>query len=270
MLTWLAKGVRAGRARVRAHAAQVPGLARWAASADRLVRIGAGPAQGLFIKPGPSDPGYGAGHNERAVQDAFTELLRHDQVVYDIGANMGFLSLLAARLVGAGGAVFAFEPVPANAQRLRDSARANGFGNVKVVEAALSDTPGQAVLALAEHAGGAMLTRFGRPSDATDALTVTTTTLDALVYEYGWQAPDFVKLDVEGAEAAVLAGAERLREAKRCTWLVEVDAATDEDAKAKVRALEAAFFAVGYTTYPLEDSYPHSGWFVRHFVARPS
>src|SRR5439155_22518055 len=62
----------------------------------------------------------------------FDRLLRPGDVVFDVGANFGAMTLFAARRVGPGGAVHAFEPQPDLAALVRESAALNGYGNVRV------------------------------------------------------------------------------------------------------------------------------------------
>ncbi len=235
----------------------------------RLQCIQAGPAAGLWLDPGTTDPGYLTGTNELPVQQAFCDHVLKGHVVYDVGANIGFFALLAARLVGPAGKVFAFEPVPTNAQLVRDNAAANGFAHLKVVEAAVADEGKRMQLALAEHAGGAMLSRVGQPPDAKGCITVDVVTLDDMVFATGLPAPDFIKLDVEGAEALALSGMSRVLSQSQPRLLVEVDASTPAELERRERDLKQQVKRQGYDVQDLPLSYAHSGWCVSHFVATP-
>jgi FkbM family methyltransferase len=119
--------------------------------------------------------------------------------VYDIGANAGFFTLLAAKLVGRRGSVYAFEPLPANLSVLRRHIAANQ-ANVHVFEVALSSSSGVARFASAANAS------MGRLENAGE-LEVRTETLDELVSAGRILPPRFMKIDVEGAEHDVLRGA---------------------------------------------------------------
>jgi FkbM family methyltransferase len=120
--------------------------------------------------------------------------------VLDLGANVGFYTLLAAELVGPSGRVHAFEPVPRNLQYLRQHIALNGLTNVSVVEAAVSDAGGRRRFRL--HVSAAM----GHLGDD-GQMEVSTVALDQFVFETAVAAPHSIKIDVEGAEFSVLQGA---------------------------------------------------------------
>ena len=120
--------------------------------------------------------------------------------VLDIGANAGYYTLLASRSVGPMGRVFAFEPLPLNLQFLREHIRLNGLVNVTVVRKAVSDRQGTARFA----AGQSPL--MGRLSSQGE-MEIETVTIDGLVEGGVVPGPQALKIDVEGAEESVLAGA---------------------------------------------------------------
>lgn len=138
---------------------------------------------------------------------AFARLVRPGDTVFDLGAHTGYYSLLAASLVGPRGRVFAFEPRPDSAWYLRQHARLNRCGNVEVVECAVCDRSGEAEFLAGRGSGTGRLASGG-------ALRVRTVRLDDFVRQCG-VAPAAIKVDVEGAEAAVLAGAGEVLRAHR-------------------------------------------------------
>lgn len=129
----------------------------------------------------------------------FERLLRPGHTVLDVGANVGYYTLLASVLVGDAGRVHAFEPEPRNAGFLRRHVSINRRGNVRVEQAALSDRAGTARFDFGSGSGTGHLAEAG-------ALEVRTLRLDDYCAEHGL-APDAVKIDVEGAEMSVLEGA---------------------------------------------------------------
>ena len=101
-------------------------------------RVESGPAAGLWLELNPrTGQSYLRGEAEQAVQATLAERLRPGMIFYDLGANLGLFTLLAARLVTAAGKVFSFEPDPINASNLRRNIQRNGFTNVTVVESGI-------------------------------------------------------------------------------------------------------------------------------------
>ncbi len=149
---------------------------------------------------------YYFGTYERKESALVRRLLRPGDAVWDVGANVGYYTLLAAACVGPEGRVVAFEPFSAAAKRLEANVRLNGFDHVRCVQAAVADTEGSATLFHdgAQPDGVASLFRTGR-----DLLEITcaTVSLDRFQAESGERSPRLVKVDVEGAEMAVLTGA---------------------------------------------------------------
>lgn len=146
---------------------------------------------------------------EEGVWEPFeTELvlaaLAPGDVFVDAGANIGYFSVLAAAAVGEGGAVFAFEPDPANAALLRESVRRNGFeGIVTVAECALAREPGSATLYLsADNLGDHQLFAAG---EAREHVAVTQVN-GAACLAGKVDALAMVKVDTQGFEYEVLAG----------------------------------------------------------------
>jgi FkbM family methyltransferase len=139
------------------------------------------------------------GTYEREQTRLFGQLLRPGGTVLDVGANVGYYTLLASVLVGDAGKVHAFEPEPKNAEFLRRHLRINGRRNVTVQQAAVSDRAGTARFAFGGGTGTGHLGETGE-------LEVRTLRLDDYCAEHGL-APAAIKIDVEGAEMSVLQGA---------------------------------------------------------------
>jgi FkbM family methyltransferase len=231
--------------------------------------VAAGPGVGLRIARAGASADYRRGTNELPVQAALADHLRPGGVFFDIGANVGFFSLLAARLVGPGGRVVAFEPVPALAARVRANARRNRLATVAVLEVAVSDAAGATFLVLAAHPGGAALAAAAPPPDATGTIEVATAAVDDLVAAGRVPPPTVVKIDVEGAEAAVLRGMARTLLAHRPVVVCEVDGPDAAAMAARRSAVVGLLEAAGYAVEVLPPSYPGSAWCVEHLLARP-
>jgi FkbM family methyltransferase len=172
---------------------------------ERPLRVIRGPLRGQRWIPASSVHGCWLGSFERYEQDLLVRLVQPGQVVFDLGANVGFYTLLAARLVGRTGRVIAFEPASRNIRYLKRHLDLNACTNVTVVEAAVGDTAGIAVFQPgASHAEGHLVTDAGVSADS---YRVPVVTLDDLVASRELPLPHILKIDVEGAEYAALVGA---------------------------------------------------------------
>lgn len=123
--------------------------------------------------------------------------------VLDIGANIGYFTMLSASLVGAAGSVMAIEPNAANAKLLEASRRINAFDNVVVVQAAAGREIGLLVLNTS-HSNGTTASPSGDLKSLMDSITVPCFKIDDFI---NGKNIDFVKIDVEGAEYNALLGA---------------------------------------------------------------
>jgi FkbM family methyltransferase len=162
----------------------------------RVVRVLSGAARGSRLALDLStEKAYWLGYYERRVQRILRDNVKPGDVVYDVGAHVGFFSVCAARL---GAKVYAFEPVATSAARLRTNAALNRLDIEAIEVAAWHETgsvelvPGQWAQQVQTVAGE------GVPSVALDELAERE------------RPPNLIKLDVEGAEAHVLRGARRI------------------------------------------------------------
>lgn len=139
----------------------------------------------------------------------FLSWLRPGMTFVDAGAHVGYYTLLASNLVGAGGRVIAFEPHPVLGQVLRRNTERAGCANVTVSSLALGRASGTAELVLHPRGnfGGSSLRADGEPGRPRAPVEVTT--LDDYLERSGVSSVDVVKLDVEGAEPDVIEGARR-------------------------------------------------------------
>jgi len=193
----------------------------------RDLRIMRGSMAGVRINLGGSFLRYLTGDAEPEVQEALAELIEPGQTVYDVGANIGFFTILCSRLVGPQGRVYAFEPIPENLVTLRHNIALNNLTNVIVVEQALSASTGTAEMFVSPWSAFHSLNVDGaskRENHGPDGgqITVETITLDEFVQGDDVSAPALVKLDVEGAELLVVAGMRETLRSKQPLLLVEV------------------------------------------------
>lgn len=178
------------------------------------------------------DPGTMIGWNvhlfgsyEPEAREWITAILKPGGVAVDVGANVGWHSLLMATLVGPSGQVHAFEPNPTTRERLAGDCHRNGFLHARVDGRALADRDGR--LAFIAPQAGDLWDGTGRlvSGSVADARAVTCTSLDRFVEEQGIGRLDLLKIDVEGWELSVLRGARNVLEVFRPSIIFEYDPA---------------------------------------------
>jgi FkbM family methyltransferase len=141
--------------------------------------------------------------------------LRPGDVFVDVGAHVGFFSVMASKLVGADGIVIAVEPSEDNLTYLERHRELNQCDNIRIIPRVLAaDADEHTFFINADNDGGHALWDVGkhpqnpRSAAVPDKRAVQTTTLDDVLAEAGAALPKLIKLDVEGAEPAVIAGAQ--------------------------------------------------------------
>jgi len=146
-------------------------------------------------------------------------LIRPGDVVFDIGAHIGYYTLLFSRLVGEQGKVLAFEPDPTNFGLLQQNVLLNGCANVALYNVAVSDQAGSLSLYLSHDNAGDH--RIWKPEEFRPSVAVQAIALDLFINSRPFRV-DFVKMDIQGAEAAALNGMiGLLRQQTRLTLVTE-------------------------------------------------
>jgi FkbM family methyltransferase len=172
---------------------------------DLVLPILNGTLRGKKWISGSSNHGCWLGSYEYDKQRRFASSLSVGEVVFDLGANAGFYTLLASELVGSGGRVIAFEPLPENLSYLRKHLRMNQITNVQVFEAAVADFMGVARFKADFYSSMGTLSEAGE-------LIVKTVSLDRLFEMGEIPAPSLIKMDIEGGEYSALLGARAILE----------------------------------------------------------
>lgn len=211
---------------------RLPWLANWLrqrvnrslGSRLQWVEITAGGLSGLSLYLDLSqEKDYWLGTYETDLQWAIEELVRPGQTAYDVGANVGYVSLLLARRVGREGTVIAFEPFPANVDRLKQNLSAHAdLAHMEVVAAAVVETAQTVsfLVGASDDTGRVIASAAEAPSSG-NQLPVRGVALDELVFGQGYPPPQVVKIDIEGGEVAALRGMSRLLRQVRPLILLE-------------------------------------------------
>ncbi len=135
--------------------------------------------------------------------------IKNGDVVLDLGANIGYFTLILAKLVGPNGKVFAFEPDPGNLALLEKNIKLNNLHNVILVPKAVSNETGKVQLYL--YGDDKPRTTTSNLQNSHQSIEVESTTLDDYFKDYNGQI-DFIKIDIEGAEGKAIQGASSLLE----------------------------------------------------------
>lgn len=152
---------------------------------------------------GSGTHGCWLGSYEHDKQRRFEQFVQEGDVVYDIGAHVGFYTLLASELVGASGRVIAFEPLPRNIRFLRQHLALNNCNNVAVIDAVVSDQSATVRFEEGPSSSMGFVSEHGR-------LELKAVRLDELYAKGEIPRPDVIKMDIEGGEYHALSGAKCL------------------------------------------------------------
>jgi len=159
-----------------------------------------------------SEKDYWLGTYELELQTAIGDWVHPGWVAYDVGANIGYISLLLAKAVGETGKLFAFEALPTNVERLEKNLTLNHLATeVQVIHGAVGvvPTPVRFLIgpsgAMGKAAGSA-----GRSEGHGDSIEVSGYSLDDFVFEQGNPPPQVIKMDIEGGEVLALPGMRRV------------------------------------------------------------
>jgi len=177
----------------------------------------------------------------------FLRLAAHARVTLDIGAYVGFYTLLAAQANPAG-RVFAFEPLPRVYERLQKNVALNKLANVECIRAAVSDQKGRAEFYTAGSlpTSSSLSFEFMKNGPELDKLMVEVVTVDEFVEARQLAVVDLVKIDTESTEPLVLKGMEQTIRLHRPIIICEV-----LKGRGSERAIEEFFRPMDYRFYLL-------------------
>jgi FkbM family methyltransferase len=168
---------------------------------------------------------YWLGTYEPELQFAVKSLVERGQVIIDIGANIGFISLIFANITGPEGHVYAFEALPENIGRLRKNIEINGYlDRITVIESAVQDRTGNAVFIKGPSTGtGKVQGSAGRDSlEYLHQIQVAGISIDEFIDRQENLVPDVIKIDIEGGEVLALPGMEKTLRVMRPILFIEL------------------------------------------------
>jgi FkbM family methyltransferase len=214
----------------------------------------------LLIRPNDqlSRAVYVSGTYEPASLLAMKRLLPPGGVFLDLGANVGIYSMLASRWVGPAGRVFSFEPSEREFICLRRHIELNGLSNVMPLRSAVADRDGTFELRVAgfPYAGLNTITnRFAYDGiEASHTEQVEGLTLDRFAERSRLERIDLVKMDVEGGEAAALAGATRVLHEWRPSWIIEVSPERSDSRDGNISAVLGVLHNARYGLFRIDEA----------------
>lgn len=200
-----------------------------------------------------SEKDYWLGTYEHELQAAVRDWVEPGAVAYDVGANIGYLSLLLARRVGERGRVFAFEALPDNLERLQLNVESSGLGdNIQVVPVAVVESPRRVnfLVGVSGGVGKAEGSAGRRELPYQGSIEVQGISLDHFVFAELNPAPGVVKMDIEGGEVLALPGMRQIL--CQCRPLILLELHGPEAAGAAWEEL----VGVGYRLFRMQRGYP--------------
>jgi FkbM family methyltransferase len=181
----------------------------------KVMPIEAGPMRGIKLATSRhTSHAHINGTYEREVQEAIDQIVRPGDICYDLGASIGYMTLLMSRKARQ---VYSFEPAPHAVAEMKRHLAVNSMNNVSIVPSPVSNAVRNVRFCLTDGAYGSAIndteTRW-------PILQLQATTLDLFIHDH--PVPDFLKMDVEGEEAAVLDGAKDLLGRRKTSICCEV------------------------------------------------
>ena len=196
------------------------------------------------------------GRAEAEVTRIMRRLLSVGGTFVDVGANVGYHTLTAAKIVGSSGAVLAVEPNPSVRSRLEHNVSINGFnGNVTLLPCAVGECSGELILYPAKSNISGITSRFCYSELLNpEGIQVEMKTLDELVDSSGLTKVDLIKIDIEGGELSALEGATRVIDRFAPDFIAEVSTFILSRAKMDATTIFNFMGTRGYKAYLIDPS----------------
>lgn len=166
---------------------------------------------------------YNYGTYEYPTIKFFSNFVKNGMTIIDVGANVGYHSLILSKFTGEKGRVFSFEPESKNIKILDGNIKLNNFKNIKIITKAASNFNGTIKLFLSNSDNLGVHSTVYIPENVSQNFTeIEAVKLDDFVVEENIDKVDFVKVDVEGAETDVLAGMDKILKKHRPIVVLEL------------------------------------------------
>ena len=162
------------------------------------------------------------GSHEVHLQEILKKYITKDAIVFDVGSNMGYVSIAMSKLVGNKGKVFAFEAIPDTAKRCKRQLELNNCNNVQLIDKALSDEFTKVEFRIPDRGDAHSMASMVWHKNVKDVKCIE---IDTIVIDLEEQfkdlSPSFLKIDVEGSEGKVILGMKQL--IKRCNPVIFIE-----------------------------------------------
>jgi FkbM family methyltransferase len=205
-------------------------------------------------------------------------LVKRGDVAIDLGANVGWYSHVLADLVGENGRVYSIEPIPDTFRLLSAVATARRLKNIELLNVAISDKDGSAVMQIPLHEYGGknyyqakIVSGSESPRSSNTYYTVPVRSLDSLFQSVAPRV-SFIKCDVEGHELAAFKGAEKFLRAQRPAIMIEVGGHLEKEGSSAYE-LYGLLKSYGYQPFIFDGKRlierPAGHWSVNYFFLQP-
>ena len=172
-------------------------------------------------------------------------IVRPGMRIFDIGGNIGYYALMELTLLAGSGQLIAVEPVPQNVALLKRNLRLNGYDDVPVVEAAVSNISSKKTFHLSRQSNLGTFHPTGAATLTGDTMDVETVTVPMLAERFG--PPDLLRMDVEGHEVEILDGMlEDIRKGRYAPTVIFETHLHQYDEEHDMAAILRRLFALGY------------------------
>ncbi len=221
----------------------------WKTGLSRFLIIDKGSYKLRFYSSGSSASFWYNQDLYKADEEFFATYLRGGDIVIDLGANIGVLTLKAASIVGETGKVFSIEAHPATFEYLKGNVSLNNFSNVEPFNAAIGDKTG--TVAISNRTSSDVENRIVQEG----GIEVRAETLDAL-FDDRLESVELLKIDVEGYEKFVLLGAGQILQKTKCIYFESNEGHFLNYGYSTADIFEI-LYAAGFGVFKIEDGKMH-------------